>query len=192
VLATVWTIGEYGDVLVAGNSSVFAAEEDDDAEDSGASTASVSEGEVVDLIERILAGAFATELVKEYAVTALIKLSSRFSSSIEPRIRAVVGKYRSNSDVEVQQRAVEYAQLFSLDKATRDAVLEKMPVLEQAKVEEQRKGTGGWSGAFDFIVDVPLKPFLFFRTNLGVGSSWSWPVDCGQECHGGFAGHGRR
>lgn len=37
---------------------------------------------------------------------------------------------------------MEYSQLFSLDKATREALLEKIPVLEQAKVEEQRKGTG--------------------------------------------------
>lgn len=85
VLATIWSAGEYGDVLVANNSGAFALEEDDDAEEgNGASTAAVSEGEVLDLLEKILAGAFATELVKEYGVTALIKLSSRFSSSVEP------------------------------------------------------------------------------------------------------------
>jgi hypothetical protein len=44
----------------------------------------MSESEVVDFIKRILAEAFATELVKKYSVTLLIKLSSRFSSSVEP------------------------------------------------------------------------------------------------------------
>lgn len=83
VLATIWTVGEFGDVLVANSSGMFSVEDDDDAEEQGTSSSSVSEGEVIDLIEKILGGPFATELVKEYSVTALVKLSSRLSSGME-------------------------------------------------------------------------------------------------------------
>ena len=45
-------------------------------------------------------------------------------------------------DVEIQQRAVEYDQLFLLDSDTRNGLLEKMPVLESAIQGESLKGTG--------------------------------------------------
>jgi AP-1 complex subunit gamma-1 len=57
-------------------------------------------------------------------------------------IKGAVSQYRSHIDVEIQQRAVEYSQLFVLDRDTRFALLEHMPVLESALQEENLKGTG--------------------------------------------------
>lgn len=83
VLATIWTTGEFGDVLVSSSSSsAFNLEDDEEGGEDG-SNGNVSEGEVVAILEKILGGAFATETVKEYGVTALVKLSSRFSSAVE-------------------------------------------------------------------------------------------------------------
>jgi AP-1 complex subunit gamma-1 len=57
-------------------------------------------------------------------------------------IRTAISQYRSHIDVEIQQRAVEYSQLFALDRDTRFAFLEHMPVLGSALEEENLKGTG--------------------------------------------------
>ena len=45
-------------------------------------------------------------------------------------------------DNEIQQRAIEYSQLFGLDRDLRSALLENMPVLADAANEESLKGTG--------------------------------------------------
>ncbi|KXS11298.1 Adaptor protein complex AP-1 gamma subunit, partial [Gonapodya prolifera JEL478] len=140
VLAAIWCIGEYGEVLVSGSTSpVVESAEDDDKED--AAIAPSSEKEVLDTLEAVLKGPLATDAAREYGVTALMKLTSRFKGN-EDRIRALISRYRANIDVEIQQRANEYLALFNFDKTTRDAVLDKMPVLEIALAEESQKGKG--------------------------------------------------
>ena len=57
--------------------------QDDDDNDSSLNEHQVapSEKEVVDLIANILKSTYATSFVQEYALNALIKLSSRFSQT---------------------------------------------------------------------------------------------------------------
>ena len=95
IQAAFWSIGEYGDVLVGSTntSGLFGGLIGEDSTGSAAdpeeTQAKISLGElgiapterdVVDLIEFILKGPWATETVKEYALTALMKLISRFNN----------------------------------------------------------------------------------------------------------------
>ncbi|RKP10679.1 Adaptor protein complex AP-1 gamma subunit [Thamnocephalis sphaerospora] len=119
VLAGLWAIGEYGDYLL----QTDAQDDEDTARD-------VSEKDVVDLIEAILAGPYATTSVREYALTAAVKLTGRFNQSLSlSRLQQLIERYRTAPELEIQQRAVEYTALIGLADI-RAAVLERMPAPE--------------------------------------------------------------
>jgi AP-1 complex subunit gamma-1 len=75
-------------------------------------------------------GPYANQVTREYVMTALMKLTSRLSDgAAQSKIRELLSEYSNSMEVEIQQRAVEYTNLFSYD-AIRPAVLERMPVPE--------------------------------------------------------------
>ncbi|KHO00913.1 Armadillo-like helical [Metarhizium album ARSEF 1941] len=114
--AGAWCVGEYADALLSGGQY----EEEELVQE-------VKEHEVVDLFALILNSSYATQVSTEYIITALMKLTTRFSegSKVE-RIRRLLQTHQTSLDVEVQQRAAEYSNLFSFDQIRR-GVLEKMP-----------------------------------------------------------------
>jgi len=125
ILAATWAIGEYGDLLLKGGQY----EEEELVKE-------VKESEIVDLLESITSSAYASQQVIEYIVTAAVKLTTRINEAGQiERLRRLLQSNRTNLDVEVQQRAVEYTNLFAYD-AVRRGVLEKMPAPEIK--EEQR------------------------------------------------------
>ena len=133
--AGAWCIGEYGDSLLRGGQ--YEEEE---------LVAEVKESEVIDLFNTILNSNFATQVTTEYIVTALIKLTTRLSEPAQvERIRRLLASNDTSLDVEVQQRAVEYGNLFAHDQIRR-GVLEKMPppqIKEESRVfgEAAKKST---------------------------------------------------
>ncbi|CEP10509.1 hypothetical protein [Parasitella parasitica] len=163
VLASVWVIGEYGDVLVG--SGNFEEEEGGVIE--------VSDSLVVKLLESILLGPYANQVTREYVMTALMKLSSRFSdSSAQAKIKELLNEHTVSMEVEIQQRAVEYTNLFSYD-SIRPAVLERMPVPEartsidhSASTDSPSVGHASSSGARAGPSDQDLLLDL-----MGVGTS---------------------
>jgi len=125
-LASVWVIGEYGDTLIKGGS--FEEEE---------LVKEVTESDVVDLFESILAGPYANQVAREYVLTALMKLTSRFTSMpVIQRIQAILERHNTSIEVEIQQRAIEYTNLFKFDNI-RPAILERIPIPE-SKEETSR------------------------------------------------------
>ena len=115
-LAAAWVIGEFGDALIRGGSY-------EEAE----LVQRVEESEIVDLFATILASAYATPIVAEYIVTAAMKLSARLQDARQvERVRRLLGERTADLSVEIQQRAVEYGNLFNYD-AIRRGVLERMP-----------------------------------------------------------------
>ncbi|KAK6185231.1 hypothetical protein SNE40_007508 [Patella caerulea] len=112
----IWCIGEYGEHMFSTNV------EDEEPVD-------VSEDDVVKVVEKVLSNNNSNEITKEYAITTLMKLSSRFTSTV-PRIRQIIEVYGSSTNVELQQRSVEYTNLFSKFDHLRPALLEHMPLLE--------------------------------------------------------------
>lgn len=90
----------------------------------------MSESDVIDLLESILAGPFSNQVLREYIITALMKLTSRFSSaSSSDRVKQLMVGFSTSIEVEIQQRAVEFTNLFQYDEI-RPAVLERMPVMQ--------------------------------------------------------------
>ncbi|CAI9583472.1 unnamed protein product [Staurois parvus] len=93
-----WCIGEYGDLLISGQ-----CEEEEPIQ--------VTEDEVLDILESVLISNMSTSVTRGFALTAIMKNSTRFSNTVN-RIKKVVSIYGSSIDVELQQRAVEYNALF--------------------------------------------------------------------------------
>ncbi|XP_012880868.1 PREDICTED: AP-1 complex subunit gamma-like 2 isoform X1 [Dipodomys ordii] len=127
VQVAAWCIGEYGDLLVEGNC--------EDTE-----PPQVEEEDILALLETVLQSHMSLPATRGYALTALMKLSTRLQGD-NNRIRKVVSIYGSCLDVELQQRAVEYNTLFQKYDHMRAAILEKMPLVERggARVEEEAK-----------------------------------------------------
>ena len=124
-LAGTWVIGEYGDSLLRGGQY----EEEELVKE-------VKESDVVDLFETILSSAYSTQIVAEYIVTSAMKLTSRLQDPSQiDRIRRILSNRTSDLSIEIQQRAVEYGNLFAYDDIRR-GVLERMPPPEIR--EEQR------------------------------------------------------
>ncbi|KAH8888782.1 hypothetical protein GQ53DRAFT_808170 [Thozetella sp. PMI_491] len=124
--AGAWCIGEYGDALLQGGQ--YEEEE---------LVSEVKENEIIDLFTTILNSAYATQVTTEYIVTALIKLTTRLSEPAQiDRVRRLLANHNASLDVEVQQRAVEYGNLFAYEQIRR-GVLEKMPppqIKEESRV----------------------------------------------------------
>ena len=115
-LAGAWVIGEYGDALLRGG--VY--EEDELVQ-------KVEEHEIVDLFSTILSSAYANQIVTEYIVTSAMKLTTRLQNPSQiDRIRRMLSNRTADLSVEIQQRAVEYGNLFGYDQI-RKGVLERMP-----------------------------------------------------------------
>lgn len=154
-------IGEYGDVLVGSGS--FEEEEGVVIE--------VTDYSVVGLLESILLGPYANQITREYAMTALMKLSSRLSEgNAQNKIKELLLQYTVSMEVEIQQRAVEYTNLFSYD-SIRPAVLERMPIPEARTITEnsnsdspnaRRASSSGRAGPSDQDLLLDL---------MGVGTS---------------------
>lgn len=124
--AGAWCIGEYGDSLLRGGQY----EEEELVHE-------VKQHEIIDLFSTILNSSYATQVTTEYIITALIKLSTRLSDPAQvDRVRRLLQTHQTSLDVEVQQRAVEFGNLFAYDQI-RCGVLEKMPppqIKEESRV----------------------------------------------------------
>ena len=124
-LAATWVIGEYGDLLLRGGQ--YEEEE---------LVKPVHESAIVDLFTTILNSSYATQIAIEYIVTAAMKLTTRLNDETQiNRIRRLLSQRTADLNIEIQQRAVEYGNLFSYDDIRR-GVLERMPPPEIR--EEQR------------------------------------------------------
>lgn len=115
-LAATWVIGEYCDILL--ESGIVEEEQ----------TKPVTDAELVDLLVSILDSAYANFLIKQFVLAAITKISARpgISAAQQERIGSILGSYTTHPDLELQQRAVEFASLFSLGEL-RSGVLERMP-----------------------------------------------------------------
>lgn len=127
-LAGAWMIGEYADALLS-------AQQFEDEE----LVRDIKPKDIVDLFETILQSTWASTVVTGYILNALAKLTTRFDDrSQSGRIRLIVSRYANNIEVELQQRSIEYASLFSQEKVLR-GVLERMPPPE---VKEENRVLG--------------------------------------------------
>ncbi|TCD63708.1 clathrin associated protein complex large subunit [Steccherinum ochraceum] len=118
-LGATWIIGEYSEVLLEGG---LVDEEQPKA---------VTDADLVDLLISVLDSPYANYLTRQFVLTAITKISSRQTTSgaQQERIQTLLASYTSSPELEIQQRAVEYASLFALGDI-RAGVLERMPAPE--------------------------------------------------------------
>ncbi|KAL5021655.1 hypothetical protein ScPMuIL_000810 [Solemya velum] len=114
-----WCIGEYGEFLVSGQ-----CEEDEPEQ--------ISEDEAITVLDKVLISSNCSPLTKQFAITALMKLSARFKNS-EERIKQSIALYGGCTNVEIQQRSVEYTTLFNKYSHMRAGLLEQMPPMEKSR-----------------------------------------------------------
>jgi len=88
----------------------------------------ISDKAIVDLLLSILDSPYANYLTRQYVLTSITKISSRpmISAPQQERISEVLAMYTTTPELELQQRAVEFASLFNLGQL-REGVLERMP-----------------------------------------------------------------
>uniref|UniRef100_A0A0K0FGM7 AP-1 complex subunit gamma n=1 Tax=Strongyloides venezuelensis TaxID=75913 RepID=A0A0K0FGM7_STRVS len=107
-----WCIGEFGDLLLS------AVDDNGDG---------VSPEDVINLFERILPSNLIKNSTKGYGLVALAKLAIRFEA-YEERIKGLISIYTSHMNVELQQRAVELANVLSR-RDLKNGTLERMPTI---------------------------------------------------------------
>ncbi|KJA23596.1 hypothetical protein HYPSUDRAFT_163262 [Hypholoma sublateritium FD-334 SS-4] len=139
-LAATWILGEYGEILVQGG----VVDEDN--------TIPITDKDIVDLVLSILDSPYANYLIRQFVLTAVTKVAARSTTSVpeQDRIAEVLARYTSSPELELQQRAVEFASLFTLGD-TRIGVLEQMPPPELKTtvmgVVSENKPVGSTQGA---------------------------------------------
>ncbi|MBA0819505.1 hypothetical protein Gohar_021551 [Gossypium harknessii] len=74
------------------------------------------------------------------ALIALLKLSSRFPSYSE-RIKGIIVQNKGNLVLELQQRSIEFNRILQKHQKIRSALVERMPVLDEATFSGRRAGS---------------------------------------------------
>lgn len=146
-VAGVWVLGEFGDVLLQDPAS-----------------SDITDESIVSLLELVLQSPYVNSLIRQFTLTALSKLAVRFAEVSSPsasaqqeRIQQILVSYTSSSDLEIQQRSVEFGQLFIRGDLI-GGVLEHMPAPEiKATIMgtvSEKKPVGSTRQDKDSLVDL--------------------------------------
>ncbi|XP_057774635.1 AP-1 complex subunit gamma-2-like isoform X3 [Salvia miltiorrhiza] len=129
VRVAVWCIGEYGEMLVS-NAGML------DVED----PITVTEADAVDLVETAIKRHSSDLTTQAMCLVALLKLSSRYPSCAK-RINDTVLHQKGSLVLELQQRAIEFNSIIEKHEKIRAALVERMPVLDEATYSGRRAGS---------------------------------------------------
>lgn len=128
---TVWCIGEYGEMLL-----------NHAGELEGEEPLTVTESDVVDVLEAIVKGSKSDMTTCAMVLTALLKLSSRFPPCSE-RIKDLIIQHKGNLALELQQRSIEFGSILHKHQNLKSALLERMPVLDESAYSGKKADTAG-------------------------------------------------
>uniref|UniRef100_A0A1L8DVQ8 AP-1 complex subunit gamma n=1 Tax=Nyssomyia neivai TaxID=330878 RepID=A0A1L8DVQ8_9DIPT len=123
----VWAIGEYGDLFMYGDKN-------DDIP-------RPAEKDIVEMYQKLLWAPQGSTSSKQYTLISLAKLSTRLQAA-QDEIRQIIDAFGSHLNVDLQQRGVEFSQLFKTHNHLRAALLEKMPPMQLNRMSAQN-GAGG-------------------------------------------------
>ncbi|XP_031628830.1 AP-1 complex subunit gamma-1 isoform X2 [Contarinia nasturtii] len=115
-----WAIGEYGDMFVYGERT------NDIPTDSN----------IIEFYQKLLWSSQVSITTKQYILVSLIKLSTRLHSG-QDEIKCIIDGFGSHLDIDLQQRSVEFSQLFKAHNNLRPALLEKMPPMQITRDSNQ-------------------------------------------------------
>lgn len=181
-----WCIGEYGDLIISGAGRL-------EGEPSGGAG---NEDAMVAAVAGVLIRPELPSICREYALTALAKLSVRCPTTA-PTVHSLLEEHSTCIALEEQSRSVEYSRLFDHE-AIRGQVLEPMPALEEtaydaaldaAEDDGAAAGDGTASAAVDLAallgLDVGLQAEAAAGGGGGAGTSASSGLGNGQSGAGG-------
>ena len=160
IIAGSWCIGEYGDMLVDNDSDkvlggLLSEEADNEGEENITVDIKPSEDEVILLLNKFIDHFCNNDIICEYILTALAKLSTRLSTSSKEKCRSIISRFVTNTDMEIQQRAVEYNEYMKLDETTLSSLMERIPPLEGAsKLLSSRKHNKYMEDSIDLLDDI--------------------------------------
>lgn len=129
VRVAVWCIGEYGEMLV-GNTGMQDSEE----------PIIVTEADAVNIVETAIKRHSSDLTTQAMCLIALLKLSSRYPSCAK-RINDTILHQKGSLVLELQQRAIEFNSIIEKHKKIRSALVERMPVLDEATYSGRRAGS---------------------------------------------------
>ncbi|QOU20073.1 hypothetical protein BRETT_004721 [Brettanomyces bruxellensis] len=118
-LITIWCLGEYGDLVVGVPN--YKSEK------------LITEKQEVDQLELLLNASILKkssrrDQIRLYILTASLKLSSRFKSAKQiEHLRQMINKFKNDTNLEIQIRAIEYTEIFTETKTIKRGLLERMP-----------------------------------------------------------------
>ncbi|KAF8817550.1 Adaptor protein complex AP-1 gamma subunit [Phlegmacium glaucopus] len=151
-LAATWILGEYSEIIIQGGIV------DDDQ------VVAITDKDMADLIFSVLDSPYANYLIRQFVLASVTKMAARSTTTIpeQDRIAEVLAKYTTSPELELQQRAVEFASLFSLGEM-RIGVLEQMPPPELKAtvmgVVSENKPVGSTKGKeADLLGDEVVSP----------------------------------
>ncbi|XP_026463858.1 AP-1 complex subunit gamma-1 isoform X2 [Ctenocephalides felis] len=136
----VWTIGEFGDLLVYGEEEVLG----------GADYVVPTDDEVIAAYKKMLWSTQLNVTSKQFVLVSLAKLSTRLKTG-QDDIHAILDSFGSHLHVDLQQRGVEFSQLFREYSQLRPALLERMPPLQS--IGQQKNNENG-DGLLDDVLNV--------------------------------------
>ncbi|KAH8336137.1 hypothetical protein KR074_003770 [Drosophila pseudoananassae] len=153
----VWAIGEYGDLFMYGaNEDGECGVRSPEAAQYLMLTANPlvpppeferpTESDLIAVYHKFLTSAQVSTTSKQYALVSLAKLSTRLQQCVE-EIQALITSFGSHLNVDLQQRGVEFTQLFGHYQHLRPPLLEKMPAMQISRISSQNGESGG--GSFD-------------------------------------------
>ncbi|XP_042494397.1 AP-1 complex subunit gamma-2-like isoform X2 [Macadamia integrifolia] len=129
VRVAVWCIGEYGEMLVS-NAGMLSIEE----------PITVTESDAVDVLEIAMKLDTSDITTRAMSLIALLKLSSRFPSCSQ-RIKDIIAQHKGGLVLELQQRSIEFNSIIERHQNIRPALVERMPVLDEATYSGKRAGS---------------------------------------------------
>lgn len=132
VMVAVWSIGEFGELLLADSPAL-----DDETPPCPAQAPRA----VVDLLERVLRDHNTRPNTKAYVLTTLMKLADRLRGAERGRLAELISTFQCSMALELQQRACEFLRL--LEPAVdplRAELLSRIPALDEATLKARRAG----------------------------------------------------
>ncbi|EWM25868.1 clathrin-adaptor gamma chain [Nannochloropsis gaditana] len=137
VLAAVWAIGEFGDLLLQAQPAL---DEDTSAMEPQTPAA------VLDALEEVVTNHGATQVTRGYVLVALLKLSDRFAAASPSvsdaemrRLAGLLSRYDTSLQLELQQRSCEFRQVLAPGvEGVRPEIVGRIPPLDEAMLTARR------------------------------------------------------
>lgn len=113
-----------------------AASKDKNANDIESNRVTINEKDIVRRCQEIVSNPKINIATKEYALNALFKLSARFPNQ-SAQVKIFTDSSTTHLNLEIQQRSIEFATIFSRHEDLLPAIFERMPPIEKGSKEEE-------------------------------------------------------